>query len=128
MIEIRGNYPRRLREQLRRSFTLFWCDASACLNALRSAVEIVLDDKSIPPGKLHDRIKKFEETEPETARRLMAVKWLGNEGSHADEPTQESTLEALDVLDYVLEDMYLRRRARVDSIVERVNKDKGSGG
>src|SRR5262245_32794327 len=92
LIEIRASYPALIRDQLKRVFVLFWVDTGACLNSLRTTVEIVLNLKSIPDGRLHDRIEKFKSVEPELGDSLMAIKWLGNEGSHADQPTRIALL------------------------------------
>lgn len=78
-----------------KSFKLFWCDYDACANRLRASLEALLDGMSIarkknPDAKrelsLHDRIGLItaEKGTPmdDVKELIMAVKWLGNAGSH----------------------------------------------
>jgi hypothetical protein len=83
-------------ELLTKSFELFWCDPDARANRLRSTLEVLLDNMEIPrdapkkkkPGEtyeltLHDRIDSIKSPELQDVKNMMlAVKWLGNAGSH----------------------------------------------
>lgn len=90
-----SNFSADLRRLLTQSFTLFWCDYNACANKIRSALELLLDALMVPryagdTGKaamsLHQRIEYFPAapgTEEEDIKTMiMAMKWMGNTGSH----------------------------------------------
>jgi len=72
---------------LRQSFPLFWIDLEACANKVRTSVEYLLDHEQLsverwPGAKLHQRIEKLEADQPDLFARFMAIKELGNVGSH----------------------------------------------
>lgn len=113
---------------------VFGFPASAA-NSIRTAVERLLDDQGVRSTtvtrrrkrmrlSLHARVEQFRTEDPVNADQLLAVKWLGNAGSH-DAVTAGSVFDALDILELVLEDLYSPRRREVMSLARRVNKAKG---
>lgn len=44
--------------------------------------------------------------DPENAEMPLTVKWLGNSGSHAGELTRDDVLDAFDLIDLVLVNLY----------------------
>ena len=94
LIEVPKNTPTDITEVIHESFTLFWIDEGACGNKVRSTVENLLDSQKVKKYvtnkkgkrqrlKLHQRLESFKDKEPEIANYLMALKWVGNEGSHS---------------------------------------------
>ena len=56
-------------------------------------IEILLDNLKVPKTELskkskrkrltlHSRIEKLSETHPNIEKHLLAIKWIGNDGSH----------------------------------------------
>ena len=111
IIAIPRKCPSPVASELRASFALFWADHAAAANRIRAGVERIMDHFGIPkrqrnkkgrfdPLYLHGRLKRFEKTNKTIADRLMAIKWLGNTGSHqSDEVTRDDILDALDLLE-----------------------------
>ena len=94
MIAIPNACPAPVKAEVQAAFSLYWLDPAACLNRIRNALELVLDDLKVPKstrsnGKkhrlnLHQRIERLEKSRPrltEICERMMAVKHLGNAGS-----------------------------------------------
>jgi hypothetical protein len=107
-----------VRKELERAWTLFWVDRAACANRIRSCVELILTGERVKRYgtdkkgartrlSLHDRIESYRKREPGLADEMMAVKWLGNAGSHgAHELTIDGVFDGFDLLEHVLEEVY----------------------
>ena len=119
VIRIPGDCPGSVRAALRHAFSLLWTNPSACAGRLRVALEAVMDSRGIPKAKLdkrgrsrpvslHSRIKALSDVEPSLVDQLIGVKWLGNAGSHDNQVDQESLLDGLEVLEYVLQQLIER--------------------
>lgn len=136
LIEIPDNYPEEVSDALKRAFVASWSDFSAAGNHIRVAVERLLDHLKEPKTKvgksgkrerlnLHTRIDALARRDKELSDSLLAVKWLGNVASHTDDLSQEDIFDALDILDVILGDLFVRHRARVKKLVAAINKNKG---
>lgn len=118
-----------------RSFTLVYIDTESCSNAIRVAVELIMDHYNIPKIsikngkrsriKLHTRIEKFKTKNAEVANLLLAVKWIGNTGSHAGRLSKEDIFDAYEILEQALNSLFSTsaRRARVRAT--QINKRRG---
>lgn len=136
IFSIPGGCPDGLRSEVQAAFRLFWCDPGACANRIRNAVELVLTDMGVarfgrPKGKrrrlsLHDRIVRLERAKPETAKALMAMKWLGNAGSHpAGVLTREDALDGFEILEHVMQERYLQRGKAISKLSREIIRRKG---
>jgi hypothetical protein len=123
--------PVKIADELRRAFSLFWLDAPAAANSVRSAVERLLDHLRVPktaPGSnkrrlsLHSRIERYRKGNPELGEALMAVKWIGNEGSHRGELDRPDLIVAFEMLSYVLDTTFDDRATRVAKMAGRINR------
>ena len=124
--------PNTIKEQLQQSFEVFFCDVGAAANHVRQAVEEMLshagfssrnsDGKFIELGK---RISSFEEVDPENAERASALRWIGNFGSHPEDLTKDDLFNAYDILDVLLEDLYVGHHRSVRTLVDQINESKG---
>lgn len=96
IIELPAKCPREIAEPIRESFKLFRLQGEACAGRIRVALELLLTHLGIPTsatnskGKehelsLHARIDLYSEADPILGGHLMALKWLGNTGSHGGE-------------------------------------------
>jgi hypothetical protein len=126
--------PRPVREQLYKSFAVFFCDLSAAANHLRQCVEEILtaagiDIRDAKGGgfiPLNDRIKIYEGKDSDNAERITALKWIGNHGSHPDEDLKKPDLfDAYDILEILLDDLYVGHNRNVRNIVAQINAAKG---
>jgi len=74
---------------------------------------------------LHERIELYEKKNNEIAQMLMAIKWLGNAGSHDGKRlTIKKILDAYEIVEHVLEELYSPRKHRVNSLVRTINRSK----
>lgn len=109
--------PSSVTKCLTSSFSAYWAMPNAAGNEVRKAIEFLLDEHQIPrtipvPGKgkprtdLHARIEEFGKQQPDAAQFLLAVKLLGNSGSHGHELTHDDVLDAYTILERVLVTLY----------------------
>lgn len=130
MIVIPTKCPDSVAAELRAAFRLFWLDTGAAANRLRVALESLLDVPGIRrrqrvPGAireltLHQRIVEYEKREPVVAAHLMAVKWLGNTASHESDVSIEAFLDALEIIEHVLDEMIEQRSKRVSELAKKL--------
>jgi len=139
MFRIPKNCPERISSEVRAAFSLYWHDLSSCLNHLRIAVELLLTDMGInryakkKDGRrsrlsLHKRIDLARSKQPkliDLCDDLLAVKWLGNEGSHPGDVTRGAVFDALDILEHVLRERFDKPRSAIAKISKAINRRKG---
>lgn len=134
--------PKKVTDELNKAFALIWSDVGSCANRLRVAVEVLMNESKIQKRakkkvgtnkaklqilSLHERIMKFEVKHEEAAKHLMAIKWLGNTGSHAalDELNHDDLLGAFEHFDYALDLIYVQKGFTLTKRAELINKKKG---
>jgi len=126
LFEIPSDCPKSVKEHINESFSLAWADFSAAGNKLRVAVEKLID--AIHPGSsgtLHNRIGKLPSQHEGIKDWLLAVKWLGNEGSHQAQLQEYDVAFAYDVFLLVLNKLYGKGKD-LGELVKLVNVAKGS--
>ncbi len=120
--------------QLQASFQLFFCDPSAAANRLRSAIEFLLTELRVPRSvsgrgsrllSLHDRITKVPAKFQSHKDLLLAVKWIGNAGSHRAALRADDVLDGYQITEHFLEEIYDNRRAHVQRLAKEINQRKG---
>lgn len=136
IINISENCPIQLRRIIEQSFSLYWLDLDACANKLRIALEHLMDEKKVrktqltKKGKrmkfsLHKRIDTyFSQKYPELAKLLLAVKWIGNEGSHVGGLIREDLINAYELIEHALTEIYDNKIERLQKISKTINKTK----
>jgi hypothetical protein len=133
VIRVCEQCPKAVSAHLGRSFGLYWMDRRSCATAIRTAVESLLDERSVPkeierkPGKLvriplHDRIVCFQDADPEPGKLLLAIKVIGNVGTHQEDITFDDLLTGYEILDHVIDLVYSGRAARVAGLAGEVLK------
>ena len=140
-IHIPDETPGDVNQALRLAAGLFWQSREAAGNQIRTAVEYLMDDRRVKKWKnskaaknsknrltLHGRIELFKEKDPVTADYLLAIKWLGNSGSHSSGLTRTDVLEAFEMMDVVLNKLYNTRLEVIAKKVKEVNRRKGPTG
>jgi hypothetical protein len=130
--------PAEVDEAFKEAASVLWSSPASAANTLRRGVEALLNAKRVKKTtlvkgkrsrlKTHARIELLKKTNLEVANALMAVKWIGNEGSHAQTLTVEDVLDGVEMLEWAVksafdtEDLKLKRR------IALVNKAKGPRG
>ncbi|UQA50997.1 DUF4145 domain-containing protein [Vibrio sp. ED002] len=137
IIKIPEGTPEDVSGSLEQSFELYFTNAGACANQVRSAVEALLTAvkvKRFKIGKskkrtrlnLHQRIELLPKKYDAYKDMLFAVKWLGNAGSHeGTELSANDVLDAYEIMEHLLEEIYSQRSTRLQAIAKRVNRNKG---
>lgn len=130
--------PEAVAAELRKAFALFWSDVGSGANRLRAATEALLTDKGVARFTinrlrkrvsiaLHDRIVKFQLEDPDSADYLLAIKWLGNAGSHdsLDKLKGDDLLDGFELFEHVLERVYVRREKALKRKAKAISARKG---
>ena len=124
LIAIPKNCPTTIKEELEKAFVASWGDFWAAANHARSCVEKLLDYLDAPEARnLHCRIKNYTKRDPQCGEALLAIKYIGNAGSHADDLARELVYDAFDILEKVLNDVFARDYAPVAKSIEAINNE-----
>jgi hypothetical protein len=124
--------PDTVRDLVAAASLVLLSDPSAAANRIRSAIEAVLDNRGIRKfasrsrsNRLttHQRIKEFEAKNSRAADQLMAMKWIGNIGSHERTPISLSTvLDGIEHFARALELIYDPRERTLDRRAALINQ------
>ncbi len=135
IIHIPNQCPISVEEEINNSFKLFFTNPSSSVNHIRQSMENVLNEKRIPRYKikkgkrerltLHNRIELFSAKNPSRAEKLTALKWIGNVGSHTKEITISDALDAYEILEMIMDEIYVKHEKRIVTLVKKINKRKG---
>lgn len=128
--------PDDVQAELRAAFALFWSHRAACAGRIRVALECLMNHLGVPKKKkdsqgkyydltLHKRIDAFAQNEPKIGPQLMALKWLGNSGSHDSEVSQDDLLDAFEIMEHSLGEIIERRSERVALLAQKMTKKHG---
>jgi hypothetical protein len=76
---------------------------------------------------LHDRILSFKNkhSQSDAADFLLAIKWLGNAGSHVGRITKDDVLDGFDMLEVALDKIFVHAARTLSKKVTAVNRRKG---
>jgi hypothetical protein len=134
IIHIPASCPKSVSKILNESFGLYWLDLGSCANKIRIAIEILLNELLIPktrikskgetPLTLHTRLENFKKLNPVVSKHLMAIKWIGNAGSHFFDIKSDDVLDAFELLEFSLEKLYNDREKRLLELSEEINLSK----
>ncbi|WP_417219543.1 DUF4145 domain-containing protein [Achromobacter spanius] len=113
--------------------SLIWTSTGAACNALRTALERIMDDVGIARQgvsgagkayelKLHQRIQALGAKHTQISALLMAAKLVGNEGSHEGDVSRADALDAFGfvegVVTYLYDDSMQTIRAQAKQVVQ----------
>lgn len=89
------------------SFSLAWVDYSAAGNKLRVALELIVDEL-VPNSKLSlgRKINNIPEEKSNIKDMINAIKWLGNQSSHAAELAEYDLAFSFKIIERVLIALY----------------------
>ncbi|MFI8769207.1 DUF4145 domain-containing protein [Streptomyces sp. NPDC053792] len=120
LIQSRSLCPSEVGDRVDIAAKILWLDPNSAANRIRSAVEALMDEHGIirykpdrrgKPSRisLDERISTFKAALPqhaEAAGMLLAVKWIGNVGSHEGVLRILDVLEGVEFLDHALSLIY----------------------
>ncbi|MEO6884584.1 MAG: DUF4145 domain-containing protein [Bacteroidia bacterium] len=136
LFELNSNCPIAIERVINESFALYWNDLTSCVNKIRVSLELLMDEfkvKKILVNKrkkqqrlsLHHRIEEFKNVKPEIAEYLLAIKWIGNAGSHIGTLEKIDILETYELLELSLNKLYDDTEKKLKKIAKEINKRKG---
>lgn len=136
LFKVHEKCPENIANEINDSFKLIWNDLASCANKIRSSLELLMDYQKVnkvftQSGKrkklsLHQRIVEFKQINPEIADYLLAIKWIGNTGSHIGDLTKEDIIDAYELLEYSLNLMFDKKTEKLKKISKEINKRKGT--
>jgi hypothetical protein len=130
--------PKDIAELVRITASAIWGDLDQAANKLRHIIELLLTHERVgrkrrtEKGKLrsltlHDRIELYGERFEDRANLLLAIKWLGNEGSHPKgDLTRADLLDAFAILERILDDVFVGTEATIRERARAINRAKGA--
>jgi hypothetical protein len=124
--------PETVKDPLRMAGQLLWQSPEAAANHVRQAVEHLMDHQKVKRlvkagGKkltLHARLLEFEKKDGLNAPILRAIKWIGNDGSHQGGVSREEVLDAFDMMELALTNLFDDAEAKIMKKVQAVIKAK----
>lgn len=128
LFSIHEECPEDIKDLITVSFSLAWTDVSAAASKLRIAIELLLN--TINPAlaeirSLHQRIESFESEQPDIAQSLMAIKWLGNDASHAATLEEYDLAFAFEVMELILNKLYDDSEEKLKKMADLINANRG---
>lgn len=127
--------PQHIKNDLLKAFSLFWSDCSSAGNKIRSCVEGIIDHKKVPKTQiknrkrhllsLHKRIERFSLKNRNVSDHLLAIKWLGNVGSHSSVLSKDDILDAFEIMEHIINELYLEDSKRIQTLTKNIIKRKG---
>lgn len=121
IIEISPQTPKSVANELVAAFSLFWVDLGACANKLRIRVEQTLDALDVPAARnLDKRIKDFQNIDPDHADTFDALRRVGNVGSHEGNLGRKTILQAFEIYEHALRNLFNPDRKRVDALRKKI--------
>ena len=105
---------------------------------MRSVIELILTHLKVPKTtldkkrkkrvrlNLHNRIEKLDSKHDEIKELLLAIKWVGNDGSHTGKDiTKNDVLEIYEILELALSELFENKSKEIRQRAKQINKDKG---
>lgn len=132
IIKIPSKCPSEVREPLLAAFSMFWQNPEACAGRIRVSLECLMNHLGIPKkvttkkGKsadltLHGRLDKFVLIDPKNGPPLIALKWLGNAGSHESSSVSHADLlDAFEIMEHALSEIIDERSVRVAALAKKL--------
>lgn len=127
--------PEDIKNILKLSFGLYFYSPSSAANQTRIALEKVITSLKIKvyqsrAGKrkriaLHDRINLLPVKYDKEKKLFLAIKWLGNAGSHDNIISHSDLLDLYDIFEKLLREVYGQDEKRISKLAKEVNKRKG---
>ena len=135
LFPVHKDLPKKIAYEIVESFKLYWMDVSSCANKIRIVVELIMDEHKVAKTfinktkrkgySLHQRIELFKGKMRDEAELLMAIKWIGNSGSHVNESlTKDDILDAYEILDHVTVKLFEKDSLRLKRLSKTINKSR----
>lgn len=128
--------PENVSKEIAISFSLFFSDASSSANHIRIALEELLTHLKIKRSELkgkrrtfltlHRRIELLPAKYKHLQDLFLAIKWLGNAGSHGEKKvSMDDVLDAYEIMVEILDELFAKKAKAVKRLAKKINKSKG---
>lgn len=128
IIDLPSNLPFEIELELEKSFNVFWVDKGLCANAIRNAIELMLDHFGFPKevdGKwisLGNRLIAYSKSAPDHADFLKLLKPIINAGSHGDAVETGVLLDIYEAMEIFLDKVFSQRTARFEELKKLIKE------
>ncbi|WP_146169023.1 DUF4145 domain-containing protein [Actinoplanes italicus] len=141
IVDCPARTPRAVREATDAAAAVIWTDPAGAAGRLRVAIEELMTAQNVTKTRIvtnqqtqkrhrrhrmaDERIKEFARTKPDVADVLLAVKWIGNSGSHESGLSAHDVLEGAQMFSHALRLLYDPSQSELLRRVALVNKRRG---
>ena len=128
--------PENVASEISKSFELVFADPPSAANHIRIALEHLLTVLKVKrfTGRggrltylsLHHRIDHLPARFGDLKDLFLAIKWLGNAGSHSNLSIEmDDVFDAFELMDELLKLLYANESTRIRNLAKKINKKKG---
>jgi hypothetical protein len=136
IINIPDSCPEKVTAPLEESFRMYFISPKASLNNIRIAIEQLLTQLNVKRYNvknhkrklltLHDRINLLPAKYSVLKDQMIAVKWIGNAGSHSGEDvSSDNVLVTYEMVEHILQEIYDPKAIKLNSLAKKINTKKG---
>lgn len=139
MIHIPPACPMKIKKEVKAAFRLYWLDHSSALNRIRNAIELLLTEMGVKRygekrgggrmrlslGSRLEVLRSKRTDMSNLCERLLAIKHLGNAGSHPGDVHVDDVFDGFDILEHVLTETYTNHASELAKMVKQINQRKG---
>jgi hypothetical protein len=140
LMTIPDECPESVSTALKESFRTFFSSPSSASNAVRTAIEELLSELKVKRvsntgGRrrfvsLHQRIALLPTKYAQLKDLLLAVKWLGNAGSHGGGEgkgtiTMDDVMDSYELMEHRLHEIFAPKAKKLRALAKNVNRKKG---
>lgn len=144
IIHVPDGCPDDISNDITHACSLYWASPPSAGNRIRVAVERLMDHLKVKKSRktkkgklerlsLHARIELFANKNPkknpnknaDVGEKLLAIKWLGNTGSHSDTLKHEDVLDAFELFSHALDEIFEETSVRLKKLSSSINRNKG---
>lgn len=119
-------------KEINKSFSLFFCDPSSSANHVRIALENLLTYLEIDEiggsksaMSLHNRIQKLSGNNEKYKEGLLAIKIIGNTGSHnGGEVYKNDVLDSYEIINSLLIEIFDKKSEKINKIITEIKNTK----
>lgn len=139
LFKIPENSPESVKTATNKAFALFFSDPDASANRVRVVVEHILTDQGVKKSTInkkgkrqrldtHARIVNYKTVNLDMADKMLAIKFIGNDGSHEGEGLErKDLLPQFELLESILNELYGDSSKRLKKLAKQIIKKKGIG-
>jgi Domain of unknown function (DUF4145) len=134
LCHVPSDTPKYVEKMLGKSFSLYWVDTGAAANALRASLEALLDELKVPSHEknskgdtvrmsLHRRLDAWSATNKDYAELCLALKEVGNLGSHGEVVNPKHYFGSLEIYSHVLKELFENNAKKMKELAKSIRDE-----